>query len=778
MIINNINQSFRGLKHNKLYSFLNIGGFAVGFAVCMVLALYTYKEYSVDKGFENHSSLYRLIDTKRNSCRIDYDLSQRLKEQFPDIKRAVPMTYVSLSDENVFIKKHEGEDFIQSNAMISTTNDFFKAFSVPIIAGNSESPFADLFSVVITRNTAQKLFGKTDVISEIINFGGIFEIPVSAVCEDLPENSSIEADIFYNSENENFRFSRTCSNDVCCNPIDIYIQLNENVDANQFATLVNQNFPANKTHTESISLQPLTDIYLETNIEGNKNKAGGLEMIRIFLSIAILIMLLSVINYVNLSISKQLTTLKDIAIKVTNGAGGKQLKAYYLVDVSISVCIAFLLAIGIASLSLPFASKLLGTTLKIDWLTSPVLISLFIAILLSVILISSFAPVFIISKFDVQRLFGKKQSSLGKQFGKKVLTTFQLSTAIMLVIGLIVIQKQIYFVKTKDLGFDKEQLMRIDFDKNAQNTNALKQQIDQLPFVQNTSFSNGAPGSIYSIMTNDIHAKNNFETDCIFADDNFLQTFEIPLTEGRKFRTSDLDNACYINETAYKMYGWENLENRKFINGKEGGYNIVGVVRDFNVASLHSEMSPVCILYKPRYTCINIKLAQGNLRDQMQQLRNVWRNHSPEEPMRFTFYDTYFNHFYKKEEREGKAIAVFSIIAFMITCLGLVGQIFQTTNARIKEIGIRKVNGAKISEILTMLNRDFVKWVAIAFIIATPIAWYAMHLWLENFAYKTNLSWWIFALAGVLALGIALLTVSFQSWKAATRNPVEALRYE
>nr|WP_321353982.1 ABC transporter permease [uncultured Draconibacterium sp.] len=778
MIRNNINQSFRSLKYNKLYSFLNIGGFAVGFAVCMVLALYSHKEYSVDKGFVNYSNLYRVIDTERNSSNIDYDLAQSLKDQYPDIKLAVPFNYVSFAEEKVYLKKLEGEDFIQSKAMISTNNDFFNAFSIPIITGNSKMPFADLNSVVITKSVAQKLFGRTDVTGEIINFSSIFEVPISAVCEDLPENSSFEADVFYNSDNENFRFSRSCTNGICCNPMNIYIQLNNKVDIDQFTALVNQNVPANKMSTENIRLQPLTDIYLETGIEGNENKAGSIGMIRIFLSIAILIMLLSVINYVNLSISKQLSTLKNIAIKVTNGAGAKQLRAYYLTDVSISVLIAFLLAIGIAALILPFAGQLLGTTLKIEWLTSPVLVGLFAIILLLVILISSFAPVYIVSRFDVQRLFGKKQSSLGKQFGKKALTTFQLSTAIMLLIGLIVIQKQIHFVKAKDLGFNKEQLVRIDFNKKAQNINALKQQIDQFPFVQNSSFSQGAPGSIYSIMSSDISDKDNFEVDCIYTDDNFLNTFGVQLRQGRTFQASELGNVCYINETAYKKFGWDNLENRKFNNGKEGGYNIVGVVRDFNVASLHRGMSPVCIIYQPNYNSISIKLTSGNLSEQMQQLKKVWGNFFPEEPMQFTFYDSYFDAFYKKEEREGKAIAVFSIIAFMITCLGLIGQIFQTTNARIKEIGIRKVNGAKISEVMAMLNRDFVRWVTIAFVIATPIAYYAMNKWLENFAYKTSLSWWIFALAGVMALGIALLTVSWQSWRAATRNPVEALRYE
>ncbi len=778
MITHNIKQSLRSLKNNKLYSFLNIGGFAVGFDVCMVLALFTYKEYNVDKGFQSHSTIYRLINNKTNSSRIDFEFAQSLKEQYSDIKLAVPLNYVSFSEENVFIKTLNREDYIKTKAMVSTTNDFFKAFSIPIIAGNSDAPFADLNSVVITKSTANRLFGKTDAVGEIINFSDIFELPVSAVSEDLPANSSFDADVFYNGENEKFRFSRSTYNGVKYNPVDIYVQLNDQADAVQFAALVNKNIPVNKSRLDSIRLQPLTDIYLTTGIEGNRNKAGSLGMIHIFLSIAVLILLLSVINYVNFSLSKQLSTLKQIGIKITNGAGAKQLRGYYIVEVAISVFIAFVFAIGFTLISLPFASHLLGTLLEFNCLTSPVLMSIFLLILLTVVLISSFAPVYIVSKFDVQRLFGKKESATGKQLGKKGLTVFQLSAAIALLIGLFVIQKQIHYVKSTDLGFDKEQLVRIDFRKDMESVDALKQRIDQLPFVQNSSLSLGSPGSVYMIMDSDLSGENNFEVASLNVDDKFVKTFDIHLLQGREFEKSDFGNACYINETAYKQFGWENLENRKFNNGREGGFKVVGVVNDFNVASLHTGMEPVCLMFNKKYTSISVKLMSGNLAEQMNQLKGIWGEFVPENPMMYTFYDAYFDAFYKKEEQQGKAIATFSIITFIITCLGLMGQIFQTTNSRIKEIGIRKVNGARISEVMIMLNKDFVKWVAIAFVIATPIAYYAMSKWLENFAYKTELSWWIFALAGLLALGVALLTVSWQSWRAATRNPVEALRYE
>jgi len=238
-----------------------------------------------------------------------------------------------------------------------------------------------------------------------------------------------------------------------------------------------------------------------------------------------------------------------------------------------------------------------------------------------------------------------------------------------------------------------------------------------------------------------------------------------------------------MNEVAIEKFGWQDIENKKFDNGSDGGYQVVGVTENFHTASLRSGIQPLCLIYAGNnlirdFSQVSIRLAPGNIGNQMKELASVWKSFIPDEPMDYSFYDDYFNSLYKSEERLGKAIGLFAIVAFILTCMGILGQIFQTCIDRTKEIGIRKVNGAKISEVITMLNRDFVKWVAIAFVIATPIAYYAMNRWLESFAYKTDLSWWIFALAGLLALAIALLTVSWQSWKAATRNPVEALRYE
>jgi putative ABC transport system permease protein len=357
--------------------------------------------------------------------------------------------------------------------------------------------------------------------------------------------------------------------------------------------------------------------------------------------------------------------------------------------------------------------------------------------------------------------------------------TFQLTASIALIAVVMIIFKQLSYIKHSDMGFDREMLVRIDIPYDFQKTETLLQEISNLSFVKGNTISTGCPGMINNKYGSNSGEKS-FDINCIPVGNNYIETMGIELLEGRNFLESDLNKSCLINEEALKQFGWDSFEGKKFNNGQEGGYNVVGIIKDFKFESYHSTVEPLALLFDGAayVNVLSVRLSPGNTGQQIAQIGKIWKTISPYEPMNLMFYDDYFQSMYAKEEKLASSITFFSLIAVVLTCMGILGQIFMICLNRIKEIGIRKINGAKVSEILTMLNRDFIKWVAIAFVIATPIAYYAMNKWLENFAYKTELSWWIFALAGLLALGIALLTVSWQSWRAATRNPVEALRYE
>ncbi len=779
MISINIRQSLRGMRKNKMFTVLNIAGFAVGFSACMILTLYAYREYSVDRDVPGSKNIYRIIDTKDQNALIDYDVLPKLKEQFPEILLSVPVGYWGSSNDLPYLKEGSKDNFIRIRDLISTTNDFFKLFSLKIIAGDAKSPFIGKKSAVITKSTALKLFGTTEAVGKMVDMNHYFQATVTAVVEDMPSDMSLGADLFLNSENPDFRFSQNCNNNICYNPVPAYLLMAEGVNPRSFQEKMSRNLPANKTEVKVVTLQPLTDIYLNTNIEGGDHKSGSRSMIGIFLSIALLTLLLSVINYINFSISRQLSTLKDFGIKLTNGAGINQLRAFYAVDVAILISISVVIAIGISLLALPYASDLLDTPLKAKLLLQPGLLLPFLGVIVVVWLLSTLAPLLILSRFDIQMLFGKKGMRQGRQYWRNVLTVFQFCISILLLSGLLVIQKQLHYVKSYDLGFTTERLLRIDFPQDFNNRLALKNKLESLPFVLSLSMTHAAAGSGRMYMGDEESTKKGFSPRTIFIDENFLKTFGIKLLKGREMLSGDLKKSCYINETALKKYEWADFTGKKFNNGDNGGYNIIGVVKDFNVASLHDNIEPVCLLFTDmQVSSANVRLAAGNISDQMKTIEKTWHELAGDTPFNFSFYDSYFDSLYNKEQRQADTIAVFSLIAFIITCIGLLGQIFQATQVKVKEIGIRKINGAGIGEIVAMLNFGLLRWVAIAFVISTPIAWYAMHRWLENFAYKTELSWWIFTLAGVSALLIALFTVSWQSWKAASRNPVEALRYE
>jgi putative ABC transport system permease protein len=277
--------------------------------------------------------------------------------------------------------------------------------------------------------------------------------------------------------------------------------------------------------------------------------------------------------------------------------------------------------------------------------------------------------------------------------------------------------------------------------------------------------------------------ENSFLLECLYVDIDFLKAMEMELKEGRQFLSSDMGKTCIMNEAAIEQFGWENLENRKFDNGQEGGYQVIGVVKNFHMESLRSKIQPVCLLSADKDRAkqlfnVSIRLTSGDIDKKLQEIEKQWKSFIPDEPMDFSFYDDNFNAMYQQDERLGKAIGIFAIIAFILTCMGIFGQTFQVCINRTKEIGIRKILGASVPEVMEILNTSFVKLLTVSIVIAIPIAWYSMHKWLQGFAYKTELSWWIFTLAGVVALGITLLTVSLQSWIAAVRNPVESLRYE
>ncbi|MBS2097244.1 ABC transporter permease [Carboxylicivirga linearis] len=768
--------AIRNLLNDKLNGSLIIGGFAIGFTACILIGLFLLSEHRVNKVFSNSENIYRIYDAKNKTEMLDYSLYPKLWKEYPEIEDACPMEYSS--GFPIVVKDAELDVSARLDQIIGTTDNFFDIFSVKVISCLSDKPFAFDKSIVITKSVAKQMYGSINPLGRTLKTD-FFEGTITAVIEDLPRMASFQAQLIINTDFEEFRLSQSCNDGKCWYVTPHFVILNKSVVPEQLANKINSSIKDISVHVDSLAFQNIEDIYLSKLQMKDAHAKGNSNVLSVFLAIGILILLLSSINYINFTISRQFSKLKEFGIKKINGANATNLFLGAFIEVSLGIIISACIAILLTALILPHSASLFGKEIHFADVNAGVAVALMLSVIVLVVLMNCMAPVYMFTRFKIIDFLAGSSKHNRKQIGRQVMLTFQMVASIILIASVLTIFKQLEYVKHFNLGFNKEQLVRFDLPYTYESPSTIKEEIGKLPFVVSSTLSDGYPGHVKLRMGSG-EGENNFKMHCITISDDYLETMGIKLKDGRKFHRGDQNSACIINEEAYKRFGWNSTENKIYQQGRNGGYQVLGVVEDFNTQSLHAGIEPVALLYRADvpFGTLSVRLAPGNVSLQLKGIEQAWKRILPHEPMYFTFYDQQFQAMYQKEERLARSVSFFSIIAIVLTCMGILGQILLVSFARTKEIGIRKVNGAKISEILTLLNKDFIKWVAIAFVIATPIAWFAMNKWLENFAYKTNLSWWIFALAGLFALAIALLTVSYQSWKAAVKNPVEVLRYE
>lgn len=774
----NLKLAFRNLLKNKVYSFLIIGGFSIGFAACILIGLFYNTETTVNNDFINHKQIYRIYDVKKNRCNINWDLHPVLVSDYTAIENACPLDY-NISDD-LTIKDEQTNISAKFTHLLTTTENFFSIFSVDLVESLSGKPFAGRESIAVSTTLAKSLFGTRNPVGKQVNIGNYFFGTVTSVFRELPVNSSFSADIILNSENEKFRISSTNINGFRYNPTNHFVQLREGTSPGDLINELNASDKIKALDIDSLALQGLDEIYLSDLTIKSRHARGNPVLLKIFLAIAFLILLLSSINYLNFSVSMQYAKLSETGVKKTFGAGWKELMSNSLAEVTLGIMISLILAVGIAEIALPYSKSLFGKGMFIDRSDVLAVAPFFLFILIVVILVNCIAPIYFLSKFNItESLSGYKANRNKKQIWKQGLLTFQLLASITLITIVMIIFRQLHFVKHSDPGFNQEQLLRINIPYRFQQTDVLRLELDNLSFVESTSLSSGCPGMINHKMDND-HEGKSVTVNCIYVGDNYLKTMGMQLIHGRDFLEGDIKRACLINEEALKQYGWESAEGKMFRFSSEEEYEVIGVISDFKFESFHYPVEPLALLYTGADfgNVLSVRLNPGNAGQQVEQINSVWKRLSPFEPFSFIFYDDFYQSFYEKEEKLVSSITFFTIIAIVLTCMGILGQIFMICLGRVKEIAIRKISGATIYEVILMLNRDFIKWFLLAFIIATPVSWYSTHKWLENFAYKTSLNWWIFALTGLLAVFIILITVSWQSWRAATRNPAEALKYE
>jgi len=783
MIAHYLKIAFKNLWNNKKYSAINILGFGFSLSIFLAIILFVIHEYSFDRYHANSKNIFRLMDSQETSSEIDYRVRDILLNNFAGVEN---VCYFSGEPADWPISS-ENEGY-NVKGLASVHSSFFEMFDTEFIYGNAKIPFQNLNSAIITESLAEKVFGKINPVGKELLLMGNFPIIVTGVIRDFPANSSFVAQMIVNAENDDFKFSFSCEDyeDESTHrwPFQVYIQKSKDTDQTSLLETINGNIESLQPYVKEAGLLPLTDMYLQDPTPGESIKRGNPGLLKLLFTIALIILILAIINYINLTLAQQQRRNKEVGIRKTIGASSGNIIKQFILEGIIVVLIAFGLSLLIFEIASPLINNLFKVPLSaLDLLPFPTS-GIVLTIVILIGLFTGFYPAMIFASFNPINILGRNPSTKGsRNYSRNFLTVFQFAVSIALIFCAIVIWKQIDYSKHKDLGFQKDQLLKIPLpphvDPAVKNMSVgFVNELRQYSGIKNVTASRGVPGEVVLHMGSGIEGKNK-GIAIISVDSTFLETFGMEIIQGRGFLSGDHGKACLLNKTAMEYFEWEDLENKVYNNGREKGYEVVGVVNDFHISSIHDIIEPTALLFDTRdMTQVSLSVGGGEIGKTMDYIRRSWKTHLPEFPLNYDFYDDWFNTMYEKEERFGKIISYFTVLGIVISCIGIFGLAIFNAERKTKEIGIRKVNGASVKNILAILTREYFLWILLAFIMATPLAYYIMDTWLQGFAYRTDISWWIFPLAGLSALLIAWLSVIWHSLKAAKRNPVETLRYE
>lgn len=778
MFLTNLKIVFRNLWKSKITSTINILGFAFSLSICFIIGLYILNEFSYDKFHKNYNNIYRIVNVENQRSQVDYTIKDEVLRLIPEVD---DYCHLLLRSHSILAYQNKTIDI---NNQLSCDNNFFNIFSFPLLLGDQNKPFDnDKKSLLISKHVAGILFENENPLGKIVKLRNREEYIVGGVFKDFPKNSSIYADIIKNESFEVDKHAEGYEKDGKREfQRTIFLTVNNPSDAEVVTRKANDLLKGKDKMLKTIWMQPFKDLYLFDNTQNWDFNKGNYSLIKLFIGIAFITLVLASINFINLSIAQYNQRTRETGIRKTFGAKRLSLIKLFLTESIIVTFISLILAILLTDTFLPLFNSLFNIQLQISSLMSIKYI-LILAILIFVLgIINGIWPALLITSFNPIQIFQKQFIKLGgRGYIKNILTTIQFTISIALIISVLFMIKQLSFIKHKDLGFKDSNLLKIS-TYYISKFEPVKNKLLQNPSILNATYSSGIPGEINYGFNPGMDADHyTHGVSVIHGDASFIRTFQINIIEGLDFFESENKKACLISETASKDLMWEKSWSGKHFQREENsnGYEVVGVFKDFHFRSMYQRIEPLVIEYDDmQKSFLTLRISNQNIPETMDYIKKTWNEIEPEVPIDFAFYDTWFDSMYNKEEQLAKMVTTFAILAIFISCLGIFSLTILSTINKTKEIGIRKINGAKAYEIIIMLNVNILKWIAVAFIIATPIAFYAMNRWLENFACKTILSWWIFALAGIGVSILTLLTVSWQSWKAANINPIICLKVE
>ena len=809
MIKNYLTIAFRNLTKYKFISFINLFGLTIGLTCCLLIFIFIRHELSYDKYQPNAERVYRITRTFNNSetGAVSLILGSVAPAFGPlllnDFKEIEGMTRL-LQNGTAAIRYND--KMLNQPEVYFADDKFFDFFKVDVLKGNIKKSLSDPKSVMMTDETAKKYFGDQDPINKIIriNFGDYHDFKVTGIYKPLPSNTHFHPEMMlsFNTLNDTAIYgANQLKTSWSNNSFLTYIRLPQGYEPKkleaQFPAFLNRHInpgdPVKTSRWTSLALQKLTDIHLRSHTDYEAEENGDIKRVYVFSAIALFILLIACINYMNLSTARSTLRAREIGIRKTVGAQRKEIIAQFLSESVLVTWIAMILAFGFTWLLIPWLNEVSGQELSINGIMKWYIILPILLVPFVVGIISGIYPALFMSSFQpVKVLKGLVRTGGANISFRKVLVTVQFAISIILIICTAIVFSQMKYMQNKALGFEKEQIITLPY------VTALNDKYDafRTELLSNTAIKNlgrssriptgrllDAMGS--TMKRGDTMAPVAVDIKNVAADEDFISTYGIKIVAGRGFsRDFGSDTSGYLlNEASVSALG---LKTNEDAIGKDFGYGgrkgkIIGVINDFHFESLHQKIVPLVMLFPKNlnnFGRISIKIVGANTTAALTHIEKTWKNFLPETPYQFTFLDENFARLYKAEERQKTLFTTFAFIAIFIACLGLFGLSAFAISQRVKEIGIRKVLGANVSTIVTLLSKDFLKLVGLSAVIAFPVAWFAMKKWLQDFAYRIDMPWWIFIVAGIMAAIIALVTISFQAIKAAVANPVKSLRSE
>ncbi|MCP4724769.1 MAG: FtsX-like permease family protein [bacterium] len=802
MFKNYLKIAFRNINKNKGFSFINIFGLSFGMACSILIFLYVQYELSFDNFHKDSERIFRVgKEFKSSGQEAGYTIwtpppvAPVLLDEYPEVEEAVRIYF----DNGVV--KYEEKNFAEDE-IVFADNSFFNIFSFQFANGSPEYALTDPFTAVITQEAAGKYFDYDDPIGKTLIYNND-SYRVTGVLENIPGNSHLQFDFllsFGSLEEQRKRQGRRSYNvQWWFHSFATYIKTR---DASPSQELIDSIYNLSKTHVgdqedrfgfqQRFIIEPLKDVYLRSHfVTEGLSKTGNITYVYLFISIAIFILALACINFMNLTTARSAGRIKEISMRKVVGAAKKQLVFQFLTDALFMSFISVMAAVIIVLFALPSFSEFTGRTLSLDLRdisTYPMLVS----IMIITGLLSGVYPAFYLTSFKpIESIKGKFSSETRGQLFRKSLVVFQFAISIMLIISSLLVSKQINFMKNSNLGFNREQVLVIPFEGSSEpgaKYKILKNELLKNSSILSATVSSTVPGRDMTsriIRPEGAPENENQTMNILFADPDFLETFGLEMAAGRFLSeeiSTDPSSAFILNEAAVKRFGWGEPQNAV---GKEFSYagrkkgRVVGVVKDFHFLSLHSDIFPIVTqIDDSELGYLSVKLSTENLSEVLSYIEDTWQSILPDLPANHFFLDSDFNAQYNYEEKVSIIFDVFTFLAIIIACLGLFALSSYMAEQKTKEIGIRKALGATVSNVIFNFSKEFLKWILIANIAAWPVAWYVISRWLQSFAYRTEISLYVFILSGLLAVLIAFLTVIYQSLKSSLANPVDSLRYE